>query len=501
KTSTARILAKAINCMDGTTPTPCNKCDNCLSISNGSNVDVIEIDAASNRGINEIRELREKVKYLPNNLRKKVYIIDEVHMLSSAAFNALLKTLEEPPPHVVFIFATTESHKIPLTIHSRCQRFDFKRIPTEELIAHLTNIAKKEDIKIDEEAMYLIARESEGSLRDAQSLLEQISSFTAEGVGVEDVRQVLGLMDRSVLGELTGAILGKNKGECLKIVENIHKFGYDLKKVTEQLLKTVRDLAVIKASEADSGGFGFELSDGELALLRQYSSEVSLETLQILFSIFSRAYEEVSRSSTPRYALEMALLRATQVENIRPIESILDEIKLLKSGTERSSAGPGERAKELKKKDNIGADGVAPKASSPVTDTASKSEIVETEAENVEEKEEKAEKREFSVEGLLEFIGGMNKLILGPLKEAKITKNNNSIVVETDNTGFFVTKANTINELFTEYCGENVKMYVKKPDVKATKKEGSKPTKDKLVVDALRILGGKVIEERRREDV
>jgi DNA polymerase-3 subunit gamma/tau len=199
KTSTARILAKALNCKKGTTPEPCNKCENCISISNGSSMDVVEIDAASNRGINEIRELREKVKYLPNILRKKVYIIDEVHMLTTEAFNALLKVLEEPPEHVIFIMATTEPNKVLPTIISRCQRFDFFPIPIDKIKERLAKIARSEKITISNPALSLVSKYADGSLRDADGILEQLAAFGEDKIEIKDVTSLLGVTDLGLL--------------------------------------------------------------------------------------------------------------------------------------------------------------------------------------------------------------------------------------------------------------------------------------------------------------
>ncbi len=203
KTTVARILAKCLNCSQGPTSEPCLKCDNCTGITGGSLVDVLEIDGASNNSVENVRELCESVRYAPASARYKIYIIDEVHMLSTSAFNALLKTLEEPPGHVIFIFATTEPQKIPLTIHSRCQRFDFRRIPLKQITSHLSAIAAKEGIDATAEAIFMVSREADGSLRDAQSLLEQVISFSGNKLTEADIRDSLGLMDRNIIFELS----------------------------------------------------------------------------------------------------------------------------------------------------------------------------------------------------------------------------------------------------------------------------------------------------------
>lgn len=246
KTSTARILAKALNCIKGTTPDPCNKCENCISISDGYSMDVVEIDAASNRGINEIRELREKVKYLPNILRKKVYIIDEVHMLTTEAFNALLKVLEEPPEHVLFIMATTEPNKVIPTIMSRCQRFDFFPIPMDKIKERLQKIAKSEKIIISDSALNLISKYADGSLRDADGILEQLAAFGEDKIELRDVISLLGVTDLDMLFEFTDILIEKNLTEGLLLVNKITGSNQNLKVFVSEFLDHLYDLYVIK---------------------------------------------------------------------------------------------------------------------------------------------------------------------------------------------------------------------------------------------------------------
>ena len=246
KTSTARILAKALNCIKGATPDPCNKCENCISISDGYSMDVVEIDAASNRGINEIRELREKVKYLPNILRKKVYIIDEVHMLTTEAFNALLKVLEEPPEHVLFIMATTEPNKVIPTIMSRCQRFDFFPIPMDKIKERLQKIARSEKITISDSALNLISKYADGSLRDADGILEQLAAFGEDKIEVRDVISLLGVTDLDMLFEFTDILIEKNLTGGLLLVNKITGSNQNLKVFVSEFLDHLYDLYVIK---------------------------------------------------------------------------------------------------------------------------------------------------------------------------------------------------------------------------------------------------------------
>ena len=231
KTSTARIFAKALNCEKGPTATPCDQCDSCKEIMAGNNLDVLEIDAASNTGVDNVRDLRDNVRYAPSRGPFKIYIIDEVHMLSTAAFNALLKTLEEPPKHVKFVFATTEPQKVPATILSRCQRFDLRRISVKDIVKRLTEVAEAEKIEIDEDAMLAIARGAEGGLRDAESSLDQLIAFRGKNIGEEDVLSVFGLVARHALDELAVAVLKGNIVAAIKLVAEMDESGKDIQRV------------------------------------------------------------------------------------------------------------------------------------------------------------------------------------------------------------------------------------------------------------------------------
>jgi DNA polymerase-3 subunit gamma/tau len=339
KTTTARILAKGLNCSNGPTSTPCNECGACTSIANGSSVDVFEIDGASNTSVDNVRELRESVRFMPSQGRFKVYIIDEVHMLSTSAFNALLKTLEEPPPHAVFIFATTEMHKIPLTILSRCQHFDFKRIPLREIETHLRKIVTEEGIAVTDDALFAIAREADGSLRDAQSLLDQVLAFADGEITGADISEALGLMGPSILFELLEAVVARDGLKGLNVVEKIYNFGYDLKRACSELLGALRDLTVIKVTELEGGAIDagvLELSDHEFESMRALAEKAGVERLHMLFSIMSGGYEEVSRSAYPRYSFEMALLRAMHFDEVGNVAGLVERLDRLGAGLDRA---------------------------------------------------------------------------------------------------------------------------------------------------------------------
>jgi len=327
KTSTARILAKALNCEMGPQINPCNQCTTCKEITNGTSMDVIEIDGASNRGIEEIRELRENVRYSPAKSRYKIYIIDEVHMLTREAFNALLKTLEEPPSHIVFVFATTEPHKIPATILSRCQRYDFKRIPLREIIGSLKKIVEEEKVQISQRGLLLIAQESEGSMRDAQSLLDQVISYGGKDVRDEDIAEVLGVIDQKILYDTIEAIAEKNAEQCMKIVEHVYHYGYDIQHFCQELLQYLRNLILLKVSEHPEELM--ELPEEELGPLKRQAEKFRFDQLNHLFNLLLRGEEEVAHSTFPRTMLEMTLIRMATLQPILPIDEILKKLEAL----------------------------------------------------------------------------------------------------------------------------------------------------------------------------
>jgi len=308
KTSCARILAKSLNCVNGPTLTPCGTCPACKEITSGSSFDVLEIDGASNRGIDEIRTLRENVKFVPSYGRYKIYIVDEVHMLTSEAFNALLKTLEEPPAHVKFIFATTDPNKVPGTIISRCQRYDFKRISLKDTAEALSAIGKKEKLQIDQPALYAIAKASQGSFRDALSILDQVSALSSRGITSADVHTMLGLVEVDLLFDLADALAGQNCVEVLKVFDGIVEKGKDIKQLYKDLLEHFRNLMIIKIGGKSLG----RLVDYPVAVKEKYLAQSQLFSLhQILDAIesFIRAQDMARITETLRTPLEIAFAR------------------------------------------------------------------------------------------------------------------------------------------------------------------------------------------------
>jgi DNA polymerase-3 subunit gamma/tau len=337
KTSAARILAKAMNCLKGPTPNPCGQCENCQEIAGGNSIDVLEIDGASNTGVDNVRELRENVRYLPGKSKHKIYIIDEVHMLSTSAFNALLKTLEEPPSHVLFVFATTEPHKIPLTILSRCQRFDFKRIPLNLIFDRLQAISSAEEVNIDDDTLMLIAREAEGSMRDAQSLLDQAISYGEKEIKGEDVLTLLGITDRKILFDLSATILQKNVKRCLSLVDELYRLGYDLGQFCKDFLNHFRNLLVVKLDGGKSPIL--TVPEYEEKDLREQADGVSFEDLHRLFQVLLRGEELLARTPFPRVVLEMTVVEMARLDSLLPVEEILSRVEQLESTLSQKEFG------------------------------------------------------------------------------------------------------------------------------------------------------------------
>ena len=336
KTTAARVLAKALQCENGPTPDPCGTCRSCTEITSGSSLDVFEIDGASNRGINEIRELRDGVAYAPQRDPYKIYIIDEVHMLTSEAFNALLKTLEEPPRHVKFIFATTEPQKIPVTILSRCQRYDFKRVPLTQVREHLDSLLESESISLPPEGVRMVARESEGSGRDALSLLDRVISFAGDGADAAAVSECLGIADRDWIVALLRTLLDGETAEALEVIAKVHGYGYDMRSFTSEVLMTLRDLIVVKVCGPKAKAA--ELSDAEAEELNAPGGSVAVAALQRMFQILLKASDTVAHSRHPRLALEMALVRCATVRELQSVPEVLSRLEALEA---RLTAGGG----------------------------------------------------------------------------------------------------------------------------------------------------------------
>lgn len=332
KTSCARILAKSLNCQEGPTINPCGKCSMCCEITNGNSFDVIEVDGASNRGIDEIRSLRENVKFAPTYGRYKIYIVDEVHMLTTEAFNALLKTLEEPPEYVKFIFATTEPNKVPATIISRCQKFDFKRVSIKFLVETITTIAKKEKLKIEQDAIFSIAKAAMGSVRDALSILDQLSALSQQTIKDEDVSSMLGLVETDLIFSLTDALALKDCVKCLEVLDNILEKGKDPKQLTRNLIEHFRNLMIINIGGKALGKMvDYPIAVKELLLVQ--SEKMTLNEILKSIDVLVQTQDIARVMDSVRIPLEVAFAKLTYVsegkESAAPVEKANDTIKKL----------------------------------------------------------------------------------------------------------------------------------------------------------------------------
>jgi DNA polymerase-3 subunit gamma/tau len=331
KTSTARILAKALNCEKGPTATPCGECDICKGIAAGEDVDVLEIDGASNRRIDEIRDIRSNVQYRPSRARYKIYIIDEVHMLTKEAFNALLKTLEEPPPHVKFIFATTEVEKVPITILSRCQRFDFAGIPVPRIVEHLRDIVKREGVQADEEALELVARRAGGSMRDAQSLLDQLLAFGGERLTTDQVHALLGTAGDERIVALAEAVLAHEVKQALDLLDEAVVTGLQLGELLDQLIAYWRDLMVVHCAGVEGRDLSVPSRHRE-TLVRQ-AKVLNLDAILAGLDILSAAKAQLKNSNHGRTLVEMALVRLGRLENLVALPYLVRLLHAHRGGT------------------------------------------------------------------------------------------------------------------------------------------------------------------------
>jgi DNA polymerase III subunit gamma/tau len=330
KTTMARVLAKALNCEQGPTEHPCNTCQSCLEITQGTSLDIVEIDGASNRGIDEIRDLRERLRYLPTRGRYKVYILDEVHMLTKEAFNALLKTLEEPPAHVVFVFATTEIERIPYTIVSRCQRFEFKRVSLTGLAEQLEHITQSEDIRISRTCLMRIAKAAEGSMRDAQSLLDQVVAYCGMEVRDEDVDQILGYVGIEMLAQCLRALCQQDAAAALHTMTLLQAEGHEATGIARALLEGLRHLIVLKTVPHPEELI--PLSEADIETLRAVAELASIEEIYGQFHALSAAEQTLRHASNAFLGLEMTLVRMACIGRVQPLQTILEHLQRLDTG-------------------------------------------------------------------------------------------------------------------------------------------------------------------------
>jgi len=354
KTTAARILAKSLNCEQGPTPQPCNACSICNEINEDRSIDVLEIDGASNTGVDDVRSLREGVQYKPIYGRYKIIIIDEIHMLSKSAFNALLKTLEEPPPNTVFIFATTEFHKVPATIVSRCQHFEFKKISHKDIREHVREIAEKENIQISPFGLNLIASAAEGSLRDAQSLLDQAVAFSGEKVTDDDLKEILGTINRDFLYSFSSAILEMKPDKIFDLVEQMIDSGYDIRFFYAELIRHFRDLLMVRSIETANELLTYE--EKEITRLKEEANKANADELLRCLLSLQEGEPSLKFSSHPRILLESLLIRLCHYKRLVPIEELIEDVKKLKSDLSASANVPDEppSMRKVSPRDSIG---------------------------------------------------------------------------------------------------------------------------------------------------
>ena len=323
KTTLARLMAKSLNCQEGPDPIPCNECRSCVEISGGSALDLLEIDGASNRGIQEVRELKDKIKFMPTSSRYKIVIIDEVHMLTNEAFNALLKTLEEPPAHVYFMFATTELHKIPVTILSRCQRFELRRVSSDELSRHFHKLAELEEVELSKTALSLIVREADGSVRDGLSLLDQVLSYGESPIDDNDVVEVLGLVKREVVLGIAGALLAGDRTKALTTLAEAFDFGMDVKRFIADLLECYRTLLLIKIGNCEQL---LPQSEEDLEQLRILAQAHPVESIHHKLNLLMQTADDLRFSFQPRLTLETSFLSIISAGDVIGVDTLLGKL-------------------------------------------------------------------------------------------------------------------------------------------------------------------------------
>jgi DNA polymerase-3 subunit gamma/tau len=501
KTSTARIVAKAINCKHGPTHLPCSECTNCQEISEGNSLDVIEIDAASHTGVKDIREIIENVKYLPSSGKTKIYIIDEAHMLSQSAFNALLKTLEEPPPHVLFILATTEVQKIPVTILSRCQRYDFKKVSTDKIKDRIMLVTSTENINITEETIYLIAQESDGSLRDALSLLDQLVATFGTDINHEEATRILGLLDKQLLRKAVSSIFNKDTKMCLETLHEASLKGVSPKRFAEDLLKMLRNALIIRTC---GGGIISNISTEEIREIELLSNDHSIENLELLFNLMLKGAEEVQQSFYPQMALEVTLVKLTIMDTSIAIEDILKTIEKLSD--KLGNANPSSYDKEVSHTRAVKQLAKTQRDKSP--DVESKN--------DTKRSEEIKDHNTINVEGLdfLGFLKEKKPVIAMQLEHAESMEIGDSIIkIEFPSQSIhydYITRKetqDTIRKLSKEFFGRDYKIVALASSSNAentslsdkNSKIRSQIQNTQAVQDAMEILRGRIVNIKIRE--
>ena len=490
KTSIARILAKTINCINKKTGIACDKCPNCQIINQGKTLDIIEIDAASNTGVDNIRELKETVALPPTRLKFKVYIIDEVHMLSTGAFNALLKTLEEPPSHVIFILATTEIHKVPETIISRCQRFDFTRLPIQNIIEKLSLIAKEEKVSVEPEALQMIAISAEGGMRDAETLLSQVISLEDKNITASEVEEILGTAKSENVLEVAENLFKKESGNAIRKINELLEGGYDLSVFNKSLINTLRQTMLLKIDPEFKKNFSHEATPEHLEKLISLSKKAEISEITRVIDLFLEAQGKISSFMFPQLPLEMAIIRATGIIPLPVLGKKEDTDKMITVEKEKSSSQI-ERKIETSK---------TPKAQ------PDKKELTNPETKIDPEKLEKLfDEVRNNWKRLLVDIKPFNHSLNALLSNCKpIETKNNEIILATPY-GFYKDKLDipsnklTVEEVFGKILGFQIRVSIlvdKNVFPEKEAGEAERPGENQsLLDDALEIMGGKIVEE------
>lgn len=501
KTTVARILAKAMNCEKRPTAIPCNVCRSCSEITSGSAVDVFEIDGASNNGVDQVRELRENVKYMPAHSPHKIYIIDEVHMLSVAAFNALLKTLEEPPAHILFLFATTEVHKIPSTILSRCQRHDFRRIDVQSITAQMQEICDAQEVEISAESLWLIAREAQGSMRDALSLLDQLMAGTGKTITQAQLIENLGIIDRRFIFAIADAVLGADPAAFLDLLDEIYDRGHDMKKLYADLLEHFRNLLVLKIGKSVERLV--DLPAGEIELIGNQVKDVSATYLSQLFDLLFREEAAVRFATQPRLALEMIFIKMLQTRPVLPIDDLIVKLDLLRR--EFHAAGiSGDPGLQIDSQDR--------KKKNDQADDPSEGEVTggSKTSEDFPEVSTTADDLAGTWEKCLERLGEQNPILAANLRRSKLNKMRaNELEVVAEGNGFnrsIIMRAKNVavlKKVCREYFGQDVELNINvRDDADQQRSRKNKHSKQivqealshPLVADVIQIFNGKVVD-------
>ncbi|MCJ7772607.1 MAG: DNA polymerase III subunit gamma/tau [Desulfobacterales bacterium] len=496
KTTVARILAKAMNCKQGPTPVPCNQCQSCKEITSGHAVDVFEIDGASNNGVEHIRDLRENVKYMPAHSRYKIYIIDEVHMLSVSAFNALLKTLEEPPDHVMFFFATTEARKIPVTILSRCQRHDFRRIDLESISTHLMMICQKEGVKISKESISVIAHEAGGSMRDALSLLDQVIAYSEEEVSHDSILNILGVVDRKNIFAVSEAVFKGDLPVILDILDDIYDRGQNMLGFYTDLIEHFRNLIVVSiAKKTDKL---VDLPAHEIAMLQEQAKDASPILLNQVFDLLFKEEPVIRSSPNTKMAIEMIFIRIFQVKPVLPIDVLIEKIDTLRQGV---SGVPQGKIVESQA-------GYGGKGHEPVPENTkaldSEKEVAERSTKTPDETLEQA------WEKVLGMISEKHPSLAVSLAQCALKKiSDNMMEIEINGSGYTLDMVKRdkseaiLKKICSQYFGRELQIKFKAGAIE-NKKNQKKKSKDNelkqeafnhpLVADAIEIFDGKIVD-------